>query len=206
MTVHGIDGPWSPARHLLRPGEFSECNFENDDGCSLKLPADRFDLVMSMEFVEHVSPERADVLAKFLASKGDALLISAAIPLQGGQHHVNERWPEYWAKKLGQFGFVPFDGLRLALWDRPEIDSWYRQNMILYFRNEIPPNVSDWGYRLALDALHQPRALVHPEFYAKKHGRLHYAVTNPLGFAQMLLKEAKSKNRAVPPIGNLARE
>jgi hypothetical protein len=28
---------------------------------------------------------------------GPVVLFSAAIPYQGGTHHVNEQWPEYWA-------------------------------------------------------------------------------------------------------------
>ncbi|MDE8654137.1 class I SAM-dependent methyltransferase [Novosphingobium album (ex Liu et al. 2023)] len=206
-AVHGIDGPWAPADRTLAPGEFTAWNFEERGAEGLILPRDRYDLVISLEFVEHLSAGRADAIAAFLAAKGDALLISAAIPLQGGQHHVNERWPEYWTRKLAGHGFRPFDALRLALWDEPEVQSWYRQNMLLYFREgTMPEAVRAWGEALALQALNAPRALVHPEFYARRFGRLHHALTNPLGFARMLLAERRGGVRGIPPIPHLARE
>lgn len=204
-TVHGVDGPWSPAGRNLQPGEFTQFDFATAQG-EPKLPQERYDLVISMEFVEHVAADRADALARFLASKGDVLLVSAAIPLQGGQHHVNERWPEYWGRRFEGLGFEPFDAVRLALWDEGGVQSWYRQNMILYFRGGVPGAVQAWGERLALEALGKPRALVHPEFYAKRFGRQHLALTNPLRFFRTLMAERKSGDRAIPDIGNLPRE
>lgn len=206
QSVHGVDGPWSPAATSLRQGEFTCCDFEQADSAAITLPRDRYDLVTSLEFVEHVSQERADMLAAFLASKGDVLLISAAIPLQGGQHHVNERWPEYWTRKLAVHGFEPFDALRLALWNESGVQSWYRQNMILYFRGGVPDTVRAWGEKLALEALGAPRAVVHPEFFARRFGRLHYALRKPAGFVRMLLDERKSGARGIPPLPNLDRE
>jgi len=205
--VHGVDGPWSPAAGRLKPGEFTTWNFERDEAGGPTLPLPRHDLVISLEFVEHVSAERADDLVAFLAGQGDILLVSAAIPLQGGQHHVNERWPEYWTRKFAAHGFRPFDALRLALWNEAGVESWYRQNMILYFREgTMPDAVREWGERLALAALDAPRAVVHPEFYARRLGRLHHALTRPITFARMLWNERASKVRGIPPTGNLDRE
>lgn len=204
--LHGVDGPWAPAPKRLAPGEFTPINFEIDDPAAATLPRDRYDLVVSLEFLEHVDAARADALVDFLCSKGDVVLASAAIPLQGGQHHVNERWPEYWVAKFRQRGFTPFDVLRLALWDEPAIESWYRQNVILYFRGAVPEPVRLWGEGLAREALYAPSAQVHPEFYAKRLGRILFAIHHPLSFAAMLLREARSGVRASPPIGNVERE
>lgn len=205
-TLHGVDGPWAPAAGMLRPGEFTEIDFQTLNGNAPALPRTRYDLVMSLEFLEHVTADRADMLAGFLASKGDVLLVSAAIPLQGGQHHVNERWPEYWVRRFAALGFEAFDGVRLALWNHAGVEHWYRQNMILYFRGGVPEHVRHWGRELALAALRQPRAMVHPEFYAQKLGRLHLAMAHPLRFARLLLDERKSGERLTPPVGNLPRE
>lgn len=205
--VHGIDGEWSPAGKRLQPGEFTTWNFERDDAAGPTLPRERYDLVTSLEFVEHVHEERADALVDFLTRQGDALLVSAAIPLQGGQHHVNERWPEYWTRKFAERGFQPFDALRLALWDEDGVASWYRQNMILYFREgTMPETVRTWGEGLALAALNAPRAMVHPDLYGRTFGRLYYALTRPVAFAKMLLAERRSGQRGNPAFGNLPRE
>ncbi|MCG2840745.1 class I SAM-dependent methyltransferase [Sandaracinobacter sp. RS1-74] len=205
--VHGIDGPWAPAAQVLRPGEFTEIDFQKASADPAPtLPLGKYDLVTSLEFLEHVTADRADMLARFLARQGDVLLVSAAIPLQGGQHHVNERWPEYWVGRFAALGFEAFDGIRFALWNEADVESWYRQNMILYFRGGVPDSVRKWGEALALNALESPRAVVHPEFYAKRLGRLHMAVTRPLRFAHMLLTENRAQARSAPPFGNLGRE
>jgi len=204
-TVHGIDGPWAPAPTALGPDAFTAVEFETQELSRVKLPQDRYDLVMSLEFLEHVDERNADALVNFLVSRGDVLLISAAIPLQGGEHHVNERWPEYWGEKFAERGFVAFDAVRLALWDNDEVESWYRQNMILYFKDEVPEAMKRWGEDLAVLALSQPRALVHPEFYAKRLGRVNLALTSPLDFLGLLWRERISGKRGIPSNGNLKR-
>jgi SAM-dependent methyltransferase len=205
--IHGVDGDWSPAGKRLRPGEFTAWSFEQGDPAGPALPRERYDLVISLEFVEHVRAERADALVDFLTGKGDALLVSAAIPLQGGQHHVNERWPEYWTCKFAARGFRPFDVMRLALWDEEGVESWYRQNMILYFREgTMPQAVREWGEQAALAALDSPRAMVHPDLYGRTFGRLYFALTRPFAFVRMLLAERRNGTRGNPAFANLPRE
>ena len=70
----------------------------------------------------------------------------------------------------------------------------------------MPEKVRTWGEKLAIEALNRPRALVHPEFYAKRLGRLHHALTRPVDFVRTLLAERKSGDRAIPDLGNLPRE
>lgn len=67
------------------------------------------DLCWCVEFVEHVA---AAYMPNFLATFRCArvLLLSHAVPGQGGWHHVNEQPPEYWAEVLrgqGWFEVVP---------------------------------------------------------------------------------------------------
>jgi SAM-dependent methyltransferase len=204
-ALHGMDGPWSPAPTRLGADHFTAVDFESADLVVQQLPQDRYDLVISMEFLEHVNADRADALVGFLTSKSDAVLVSTAIPLQGGQHHVNERWPEYWTDLFRHRGFVPFDVLRLALWNEPQVEAWYRQNIMLYFRGRIPPAIEAWGSQLALAALTEPMARVHPEFYARRLGRLEFALHHPARFARMLLRERQSGIRETPPVADFRR-
>lgn len=69
-----------------------------------------------------------------LTSFSDVILFSAAIPNQGGTHHVNEQWPSYWAEKFLARGFVPADCIRFKLWNDKNISFWYRQNLIIFVR------------------------------------------------------------------------
>lgn len=60
------------------------------------------------------------------------MLFSAAIPYQGGTHHVNEQPPIYWAKLFAKKDFVCFDILRDRFWENTKIAPCYRQNMMIY--------------------------------------------------------------------------
>lgn len=105
-----------------------------------------FDLAICVEVAEHLAPEAAAVLVETITRHADLVLFSAAIPGQGGDHHVNEQWPEYWAERFNARGFAACDSLRFSIWQDPEILWWYRQNTVIYFRRsgpwklaEIPP-------------------------------------------------------------------
>ena len=54
----------------------------------------KFDLVQSLEVAEHLPAGRAAGFIDNLARHGDIILFSAAVPHQGGEHHVNEQPPE----------------------------------------------------------------------------------------------------------------
>jgi SAM-dependent methyltransferase len=56
----------------------------------------RFDLAQSLEVAEHLPPQSASVFVETLTTHAPLILFSAAVPGQGGEHHVNEQPPEYW--------------------------------------------------------------------------------------------------------------
>ena len=105
----------------------------------LKLPLQldkRYDLVISMEVAEHIPEENADVFIDNLVKASDAILFSAAIVAQLGTHHINEQMPEYWAKKFLERGYIAIDYIRPKIWNDEGIEYWYRQNSIIYLKNE----------------------------------------------------------------------
>ncbi len=119
-----------------------------------------FDLVVCMEVAEHLPHGRAPSLIAELASLGDAVLFSAAVPFQYGTHHVNEQWPEYWSILFRGQGYSCFDFLRGSLWANADVDWWYAQNTLVFARDGSA----------AADALPQPGradgrglSLIHPE-------------------------------------------
>lgn len=95
----------------------------------------RFDLAISMEVAEHLPPEAADDFVASLAALSDNVLFSAARPGQGGQHHLNEQPPRYWAEKFAALGYATFDLLRPGLWGRDEVEWWYRQNVLFFSKS-----------------------------------------------------------------------
>jgi SAM-dependent methyltransferase len=92
----------------------------------------RFDLVQSLEVAEHLPAASGSNFVKSLCAHSDIVLFSAAQPGQGGEHHVNERHPSYWAELFSKHGYAPFDCIRPLVAHNRTIDSWYRFNAILY--------------------------------------------------------------------------
>jgi 2-polyprenyl-3-methyl-5-hydroxy-6-metoxy-1,4-benzoquinol methylase len=77
--------------------------------CDLTQPVNlknRFDLVWCYEVAEHLPEEAADTLIDTLTDHSDCIVLSAAVPGQGGEGHVNEQYSEYWILKMKDRGFI----------------------------------------------------------------------------------------------------
>lgn len=132
-AVLGYDGDYVDRSKLhIAPEEFVPV----DLGDPASVPRRTVDLTMSVEVAEHLDETQAEAFVDLLAAGGDLLLFSAAIPHQGGTHHVNERWPTYWRDKLQARGFEEFDLIRPRIWDDTSVEWWYRQNLLLYARGQ----------------------------------------------------------------------
>lgn len=128
--VLGLDGPWVNKKLLhkyIEPYEFQESNLEEE----IKLDK-KYDLVVSLEVAEHLSPATADTFVQNLVNAGNVILFSAAIPNQEGQNHLNEQWLTYWEEKFQKHGLVAYDVIRPLFWDNAEVFWWYRQNTVLF--------------------------------------------------------------------------
>jgi SAM-dependent methyltransferase len=91
----------------------------------------RFDLAVSLEVAEHLSPAGGDRLIEGLAGCADTVLFSAAIPGQGGDGHINEQPHQYWIDRLVAHGFVVDERWRERFAAHPGVEWWYRQNLLL---------------------------------------------------------------------------
>jgi SAM-dependent methyltransferase len=168
--VHGIDGPWVDVDRFA-PGVERFTRFDFSVAATPfepSLPQRRFDLVVSLEFLEHVDISRASELVDFIACVTDTALISAAVPGQGGTGHVNEQWVDYWATLFAPHGFQALDFLRPLIWDDPEVEPWYRQNLVGFFRQEPPPAAVEIAEAALAKWLRSPRRLVHPDLFERK--------------------------------------
>ena len=126
--VVAIDGDYVKPDQLVIP----EANFRAAD---LSQPLDlgrKFDLVQSLEVAEHLPHAKAATFVETLTRHGDVVLFSAAVPHQGGEHHVNEQPPEYWRQLFKARGYSAFDWLRPRLADQRQVKGWYRYNSFLY--------------------------------------------------------------------------
>lgn len=131
--ILGIDGAYVQRNLLVIPQE----SFRPFD-LHQPIMLDRtYDLVVCLEVAEHLSPRSAGDFIASLTRMGSIVLFSAAIPYQGGNGHLNEQWPEYWADLFKQCGFVPVDAFRRRIWHDREIPYWYRQNMLFFCTEEF---------------------------------------------------------------------
>lgn len=91
-----------------------------------------FDLSISLEVAEHLSPRAGDRLVSQVCKASPLVLFSAAVPGQGGNGHVNEQWPEYWQTRFASNRYRAIDCVRPQIWNETNIPWWYRQNIILF--------------------------------------------------------------------------
>lgn len=162
----GLDGPWAEANTRI-PGRLITFDFAAAAmPFAPELPFQRFDLVTTFEFLEHVERARAKELVRFLTSLTDVVVAGAAPPGQGGTYHVNEQWPSYWRELFAAEGFVAYDCVRPVFWDHPEVEPWYVQNTIGYFRGEVPRQVVEQTERAACARLRVPIDAIHPGVFA----------------------------------------
>jgi hypothetical protein len=96
----------------------------------------KFDLVLSLDVAEHIPPQCAETFVNSLINLGPIIVFSAAIPFQGGVNHVNEQWPEYWAKKFQERGYIAIDCIRKKIWKSEKVEWWYAQNILVFARND----------------------------------------------------------------------
>ena len=147
--VLGIDGDYVDRTALQVPSDrFAPVDLQQSFSLGRK-----FDLVQTLEVAEHLDEAHADTFVESLARHSETVLFSAAIPGQGGTHHVNEQWPSYWAGKFARAGYTAYDVIRPQIWTDQRIMVWYRQNILLFARGRVFK-----GPEARLD-------LVHPELW-----------------------------------------
>jgi SAM-dependent methyltransferase len=124
----GIDGPHVTDEQLLFPRE----RFTRRDLSRPFALGRRFDVVLSLEVAEHLPARSAAGFVGCLTALGPAVVFSAALPGQGGTHHVNEQWPWYWKELFAARGYVQLDPFRKTIWRNPDVAFYYQQNLFLY--------------------------------------------------------------------------
>jgi SAM-dependent methyltransferase len=152
--VLGVDGSWANRAELHIPRDRF---LERDLEAPIRLDR-RFDLAVCLEVAEHLPESRAAGLIDDLVGLSPCVLFSAAIPGQGGTHHVNEQYLSYWAQHFERHGFVPVDLIRPRIWNNEDVQYWYRQNIILFAAPDHA--IAGKGPNVAND-------YIHPEYVKK---------------------------------------
>ena len=186
--VLGVEGQWVDEQNLV----IDQSEFVKTD---LEKPFDagrQFDLAISMEVAEHISESSAATFIQTLTRHAPVVLFSAAIPLQGGKHHVNEQWPDYWRALFKEEGYDIIDCVRPEIWEDDKVEMWYAQNSFIYVRKD---KLKDYEQLAALYTEHPTMlSAVLPRFYEFKLFRwpIMKAVRNKI-------KRSLSKAGKMPP-------
>lgn len=158
VEIRGVDGAYVD-QSLLRipPDRFTPL----DLGKELAIDGAPFDLAVSLEVAEHLPQSRAASFVADITRHAPVVLFSAAIPFQGGDHHVNEQWLEYWVELYARNGYVAIDCIRPRVWDDERVAYYYAQNTLLYVHADRLPEYP----RLMFERNKYPdvpRSCVHP--------------------------------------------
>ena len=160
--ILGIEGAWLEPEELRIPRD----RFETHDLSRPVGIARTFDLALSLEVAEHLPPESAETFVSSLVNLAPVVLFSAAVPFQGGRHHVHERWPDFWAGLFADHGYAVADAIRPRVWNDRRVKVWYAQNTLLYVsRNRLAndPRLAAEVERTDTERL----AIVHPALYER---------------------------------------
>jgi SAM-dependent methyltransferase len=126
--ISGVDGPYVDRRDLMiDPQHFRAADLNQPINLGR-----RFDLVQSLEVAEHLPKERAADFVDTLTAHASLVMFSAAVPGQGGEHHVNEQPLEYWREKFLARGYFAIDCIRPQIVGNSRVQHWYRYNTIVY--------------------------------------------------------------------------
>jgi SAM-dependent methyltransferase len=156
--ILGIDGFYVKDEQLLiSPGEFKRADLSQP----LQL-GEKFDLALSLEVAEHLPGARAESFVADLARLSPVIMFSAAVPGQGGTHHINEQWPSYWVRHFQKAGYQWFDVIRPKIWGNSEVKWWFRQNILMFLREDV---VSRFPWAAGYVRTDAPLDIAHPEAY-----------------------------------------
>lgn len=153
--VRGYDGPWVDRSQLL----VAEDAFVVADLADPLVAERRFDLALCLEVAHILDEAVAPQLVASLVSLADVVLFGAAIPGQGGLHHVNEQWPRYWAGLFAARGYLAADPFRAGLWEHPDVKWWFAQNTVCFAK---PDTIGRMPVLAAARCDPAPLPLVHP--------------------------------------------
>ena len=168
----GIDGNWIKDEDLYVR---KSCFLRSDLSATFPEISGKYDLAVSIEVAEHLPEGRAKGFVNYLCSLSDTVAFSAAIPMQGGTGHINERPQSYWAEFFEENGYYCYDLIRPQFWKDSRVNVVHRQNLIIYSRKKNLPFASNTQNRCWDN--HQFLDVVHPELYQLKISGLNNKAT-----------------------------
>jgi SAM-dependent methyltransferase len=160
--VQGIDGPWlKPQEALCDPAVLRVVDLETSFDLGRQ-----YDLVVCLEVAEHLAQKAAEQFVECLVRHSSVILFSAAIPFQGGHHHVNEQFLSYWVTLFAKHEYQPLDIFRGQIWHDQQVLWWLRQNIVLFVHDSVIAGHEK--LRRVAEQQSAPMSVVHPDVYVSR--------------------------------------
>ncbi len=143
----GHFGKWFLENRIHYLGiEGSECGYRhrlvdsvaNLDLRTFKWTGDKYDLAISIEVAEHIEVEYAGVFVDTLCALSDTIVLTAAVPGQGGTFHVNEQPQSYWVDLFMDRNYYCSNvatkdlrrGIKRARLNNQHVAGWFKNIMV----------------------------------------------------------------------------
>jgi len=123
-------------------------------------------------------------------------VFSAAIPFQGGHHHVNEQFLSYWEALFAKHDFQLLDIFRGQIWHDQQILWWLRQNIVLVAHKDLI--AGNERLRVAAAQGRTPISVVHPDVYVSRIRNLMAQIEQFKGLDAYLRQGGSFKTRIGP--------
>lgn len=120
------------------------------------------ELVCWLEVAEHLSKSSCNRILSYIVERTDAILFSCAVPGQGGTGHISERRLSDWVSDFKEFGFCCQDILRPRFWNDENISWWYRQNAVIFAKENSVASNAIRSFRLPT---FRGMDLIHPDLF-----------------------------------------
>lgn len=128
IECDGVDG--NPYTEDLTEGMCSVVDLSKD-----YIAPKKYDCVLSLEVGEHIPIEYEDIFLNNITQNClHKVILSWAVPGQGGDGHVNERPNEYIIEKMEKLGYSYMPDYTNVL--RKLASLWWFKNTIMVFRRE----------------------------------------------------------------------
>ncbi|MGB3405204.1 MAG: class I SAM-dependent methyltransferase [Microcoleaceae cyanobacterium] len=161
----GIDGLWIDSEKF-NP---EVINYHLQD-LEQPISLDRnFDLALSLEVAEHLTPQRGESFIQEMCQASDLIIFGAAIPGQAGTNHINTQPQSYWISLFESHGYHCLDLFRPVFWNSPKVEFWYAQNTFLFVKPSHPHFNQFQQHNQTLSLISD---IYHPRHFQKRFSRL----------------------------------
>jgi SAM-dependent methyltransferase len=137
VSSYGIEYADAALEYCRRRG-LSVLKLDLGDQSDVDSVTGKYDVAISMEVGQQLSPAAADHYIDLLCRFADVVVFSSDTPGGFDRRPLNEQRPDYWREKFAARGFELDESLTMKLrriWEERETASWFYRNLMIFRQN-----------------------------------------------------------------------